>query len=356
MLPPPFQQTRLGKFVNEIRRRIVDENLAKRMKKLIKQWQALLQAATTPNGLPGVVVGVGGVAGVGASSSLPSVAPPMKRVDPAANRIRALQQRLSNLKTASHVSPPHAQAAVPNELHHLPQALPDSQAVSSSSSLPNSYAPSSALPQQPHTATLAAVNSNKSPPPAPSMSLMVKIPRNNVRLSKGNSVTDMHRSASAAALAGLGSSKFPKLQQTGVEDDSAAKVLHLVVSIDTSVLPRSTTLPPQTGESIKAEASPEAQDPLSKAPSSHFYPAMKRTEMMASDSERTSESPMEVDRPSSSSSSSSSTEGSLVPGMHGCIGPDGLWYEWTAAIPGQEPCVTMLPYVYVDGWDAMDQS
>ena len=334
MLLPPSQQTRLGKFVNMIRRKIVDESLAKRMKKLIKQWQALLQnAATTPNGLPG---GGGG----GASSSQASVTPPVKRADPAANRIKVLQ-KLSNLKAASHVS--QAPVEIPNELQHrLPQPLPDSQTVSS---LPNSHTPS-VLPQ-PCTPNLAAVNSNMSPSPAPSLSLLVKIPRQSVRLSKGNSLTDMHRST-LTGLAGFGGSQFA-MSQTRAEDP--AKVLSLIVSIDTSVLPQSAPLP-KVGKPIKTETSPEAHALLSKA-SSHVYPAMKRTEM-ASDSERTS--PMEVDRPSSSSSSSSSSAEGSVPGIHGCIGPDGLWYDWTTAIPGQEPCVTMLPYVYVDGWDAMDQS
>ena len=47
-----FQTTRLGKHVNMIRRKIVDEHktLAKRLKKLVKQWQQLLQNKT-PNGL-----------------------------------------------------------------------------------------------------------------------------------------------------------------------------------------------------------------------------------------------------------------------------------------------------------------
>ena len=314
-----------------IRRKIVDESLAKRMKKLIKQWQALLQnAATTPNGL------LGGAAG----SSLASTTPPVKRADPAANRTKMLQ-RLSNFKTASQA--PQVPAPIPNELQHLPPLLPGSQAASS---LPNSHTLNALPPaSKPLTPSPAAVNSNKSSSPALTLSiplsLIVKIPRNNVRLSQGSSLTGVHRSA----LPGHGSGgKFTE-SRPAVED--SAKALSLVVSIDTSLLQRGASLS-QIGKSRKPETLPKVEDPLSKASqfASHFDTAVERTEI-ASDSERTS--PMEVDRPYSV------TEGS-VPGIHGCTGPDGLWYEWTDAIPGQEPCVTLLPYVYVDGWDAMDQS
>ena len=43
-----------------------------------------------------------------------------------------------------------------------------------------------------------------------------------------------------------------------------------------------------------------------------------------------------------------------VPGVHGCLGPDGLWYDWTEPIPGSATSVTVLPYVYIDGWESMD--
>ena len=41
-----------------------------------------------------------------------------------------------------------------------------------------------------------------------------------------------------------------------------------------------------------------------------------------------------------------------IDGVDGCLGPSGVWYEWTEYIPSvQETAVTVLPYVYVDGWD-----
>ena len=36
------------------------------------------------------------------------------------------------------------------------------------------------------------------------------------------------------------------------------------------------------------------------------------------------------------------------PGVDGCMGNDGYWYSWTDSIPGHEISVTVLPYIYVD--------
>lgn len=39
-------------------------------------------------------------------------------------------------------------------------------------------------------------------------------------------------------------------------------------------------------------------------------------------------------------------------GVDGCLGANGVWYEWTEYIPGtHEEMVTVLPYVYIDGWE-----
>ena len=41
-----------------------------------------------------------------------------------------------------------------------------------------------------------------------------------------------------------------------------------------------------------------------------------------------------------------------IDGVDGCLGRNGVWYTWTEFIPSQEDSVvTILPYVYVDGWD-----
>ena len=39
-------------------------------------------------------------------------------------------------------------------------------------------------------------------------------------------------------------------------------------------------------------------------------------------------------------------------GIDGCLGADGVWYKWTEYIPStHEGIVTVLPYVYIDGWE-----
>ena len=40
-------------------------------------------------------------------------------------------------------------------------------------------------------------------------------------------------------------------------------------------------------------------------------------------------------------------EGAL-PGINGCVGGDGQWYEWTECIPGRGSEITVLPYIYID--------
>ena len=40
------------------------------------------------------------------------------------------------------------------------------------------------------------------------------------------------------------------------------------------------------------------------------------------------------------------------PGVDGCMGSDGYWYSWTDSIPGHDVSVTVLPYIYVDDDDS----
>ena len=40
-----------------------------------------------------------------------------------------------------------------------------------------------------------------------------------------------------------------------------------------------------------------------------------------------------------------------LPGFDGTIGSDGNWYSWTDVIHHPKPTVTILPYVYIDGFD-----
>ena len=46
-----FQVSRLGKYVNWIRKQTKDKGLARRIKQLLKTWQKLANSATTQNGL-----------------------------------------------------------------------------------------------------------------------------------------------------------------------------------------------------------------------------------------------------------------------------------------------------------------
>ena len=55
VIPLPPQSTRLGKYINQVRRTISDKTLAKRMKRLVIQWRSLAQKSPTSaatNGVP----------------------------------------------------------------------------------------------------------------------------------------------------------------------------------------------------------------------------------------------------------------------------------------------------------------
>lgn len=38
----------------------------------------------------------------------------------------------------------------------------------------------------------------------------------------------------------------------------------------------------------------------------------------------------------------------VCPGVDGCIGPDGYWYEWTDPMVSNHTEVTVMPYVYFE--------
>lgn len=60
-----LERTRLGKYINELRKRTSNEPLARRAKELVKSWRRLLPCDQTPNGGGPPVVGPGPGPGIG---------------------------------------------------------------------------------------------------------------------------------------------------------------------------------------------------------------------------------------------------------------------------------------------------
>ena len=197
-----------------------------------------------------------------------------------------MQQLLSTVKRGPQQPPSAAQQAtavtqtntLSNSTSHPPPP-PDSSEPSppSSNSVGKSDFP---------TLTLSFPLNSYRQPSAPEShvnSLVVRLPRQ--QLSVPNSVTGPRGSS-----------------WRGKRAADTAQPLCLLVSIDTSLLPRNNSQ------------------------------AVNRTAPLSLELDSQTLTPVDV-----------------VPGVDGCLGPDGAWYDWTRHIPSQDFSVTVLPYVYIDG-------
>ena len=348
-----------------IRRKLTDRSLARRMKQLVKQWQRLLQSPTTPNGpvvsasttangivtdpektsvnlssrsppllAPHVHSSSSSLAGKSSNSPIPhsnatvstvstspvpiptpSPAPP-RQTDPAAKR-RKMLQMFSKVKTQTPQIPGpmstqqpetqlHAQSQAPPSVH--PTTLANSVSHTDSSS---GHPTSSASHNSSSSLTLSLPLISQLRPQHDRNShlkLVVSVPRCAVTL-------EAHCDRSGKLLAYNNVNEHKQEHETALPD--AEKPLSLIVSVTTSVLHRHP--PPLPGQEL---------DDLTA------------WDTLASETVSTSRS-------------REMPEGSVV-GVDGCLGRDGLWYEWTEYIPGEELSVTVLPYVYIDGVEPVD--
>jgi len=305
------------------------------MKNLVKQWQHLLQNRT-PNGVA--------TAGSTTSPSAPIPAPaPLspptastftparatQNPSPAVNRTK-VQQMLSKLKrgpqpalqtTATPTVPPassldslcNSSSNCPLQVSKSPSPVPPSNGTLSegcSSALTLSFPLNSCAPRQ-RAPAVAGKKVN---------SLVVKLPRQHLRVSRtdgsstGTKISSWEGNCTTSAV-----HELPAAPTTP---------LSLLVSIDTSLLletsSSSQTHIPLSSKDLTQHSSTQALNGLaSLSPELDSpYPHLKPTE--------------------------------LAPGVDGCLGQDGFWYNWTQAIPSEGFSVVVLPYVYIDGLEPME--
>lgn len=318
----------MGKYINLIRRKLTDRTLAKRMKRLVKQWQNLVPART-PNGLASAASS--NPSPSSPPTPVPTPRPPVQHTNPTMNRFK-IKQMLSKVKKSSQgIVPPAQQTGSPANNHfHSSSEGPstvkqNTPSPPSQSSLNRSCSPSLTLS--------FPINSQPPRPPLPEKvdSLLVRIPRHFERHSRTDTVADSSSSRLNAQLPHLPQKNLSG-SQTGFEEP-----LRLLVSIETSVLAKVAEnsrrlLPVDTeqrliGEVQSSETS-SGMETRSFETSPESFPELAESRLGPEES---------------------------IPGVHGCIGHDGLWYSWADPIPGDDSSVTVLPYVYIDGWETIDR-
>lgn len=168
LVPLPPQDTRLGKYVNDIRRRTRDHELPKRLKSLVRKWRDACQAECV-NGLSPRGPGPGG--GPAAPNGRQSISPPFS----APSSIKGSAGGLSpcSLSSSGHTSPLFGRASAPttpSTLASRVRTMSPSLSVVAKGYL--SAVAAKARPQRsPQAAAAAAAPPSSSkaplPPPAP---------------------------------------------------------------------------------------------------------------------------------------------------------------------------------------------
>ena len=320
------------------------------MKNLVKQWQHLLQNRT-PNGVATAGSTISPSAPLPAPASIPTPAPlptptasnfsPLRTAqspNPTVNRTK-VQQMLSKLKRGpQQASQTAAPPPVPltSDLDSLSNSVSNSPLQASKSPSPVPPVPPSNGPSsEGHSSTLtlsfplnSCVPRQRAPVVARKKvnSLLVKIPRQHLRLSRtdgsltGTRMSSLETKCTTSAVHGLPS--------------PPTHPLSLLVSIDTSLL---------------SEASSHTHLPLPSH--THIPLSSKNLTQRGCTQALNGLAPI---TPELDSSSPHLKPTGQVPGMDGCLGHDGFWYDWTKPLPSEGLSVIVLPYVYIDGLEPID--
>ncbi|XP_019856465.1 PREDICTED: proline-rich protein 36-like isoform X1 [Amphimedon queenslandica] len=359
--------TRLGLYINNARRQTKDKTLARRMKDLLKEWKILVQNSqsngvappsqlTTPSISPAPLSTTPALALSEEPSSESGLVTPKQ--NPQLSHRKLLLSKLSAFKkpqTTPTATPPTIEPI--NTSHSLPLAPPPPLHVSNgkpgstNNSLTIRY-PLDRLPKQQETRGPLIVSI--------SLSLIKLSGRNEAPPTEGVPLLHpgLNERSSPLSFQSLSPVSYQETRPSPLPPPSLSLPLPPPPSL--SLPPSPSSLTPPLIVSI----------PLSLLTSPTLVPAARKplpTTMQQVHEEETSSSGYLTNSVSGKTLRSISPEQptsrlktspplalpppDCLPGFDGTIGSDGNWYSWTDVIHYPKPMVTVLPYVYIDGFD-----
>eukprot|EP00731_Ephydatia_muelleri_P019126 Em0011g1166a len=359
--------TRLGKFVNLARRKATDRSLSKRLKNLVKRWQKLLQGGPSN--------------GQACADSAQCAPPPPPPPAPTLSEPDVLMRISTPLSQASSIVTLLQTPVVQRSTTPCPTSV-QSVVTTSHSGTSTPSVPTSAPPAPSGSKNDAIFNRrqklqmlsqvNKRPPAISS--------------SSGVSTNTTHPVKSEAIDAdqdrGITTGTTPVIRGTSaafkssLADNTCTEDEGLVIRIPlVAVIQKAFSKHPPTGANSRPSSpfpdhtvtSPIEQVIQDVAlPYNNYTPNVAATPfvehtlslVVSIDTSRLAQSAVTsagettIRRPQDNAG----VPMGCVPGIDGHVGQDGSWYDWTKAMPPMDgTTVTVLPYVYVDGWDMADQ-
>ena len=288
------------------------------MKNLLKEWQLLVQKSVEKNGIVSNAVSDNSTSHiltpppsvpVMPTATVSSICSGEKKPNSPLSNRKLLLSRFSAIKQTS-----------------MPQATPTTLSLTSSS--PSTY---SSLIAPPNNVTKLSLSSSTTPTPIsngtkPIESLTVRFPLE--RLPREQDVSSLVVSISLALIS------FPS-RRSLIEPAFQPEVnvmSPLIVQIKRSLL--------STPQSISPVHFPLPSKPISSS-------------LLPNATNETVECTHIIPGAPSGRLKSDNVPEFCTAGIDGCLGADGMWYEWTDVMPHDEPVVTILPYVYIDGLELL---
>lgn len=135
----PIQETRLGKLINDVRKKTKDEDLAKRAKKLLRNWQKLIEPGQSDTPSRGVQGGAGSANGGShpcrTDTSVPQptkIAPELKTRNDLHNTYTPMAEKSRSRKHRDQRDSPNLPSKKTFTHGHMPSSTPPSNGIGGS--------------------------------------------------------------------------------------------------------------------------------------------------------------------------------------------------------------------------------